>query len=45
VFVIAPDGKLLGRVRTGRPTANVGFGNGYLFITAQDRVLRVKLTH
>jgi gluconolactonase len=41
----APDGKLLGRVRTGRPTANVGFGNGYLFITAQDRVLRVKLTH
>jgi gluconolactonase len=43
VFVIAPDGKLLGRIHTGRGTANVGFGNGYLYITAQDRVLRVKL--
>ncbi|HEY8962267.1 MAG TPA: SMP-30/gluconolactonase/LRE family protein [Luteolibacter sp.] len=45
VFVIAPDGQLLGRVHTGRGTANVGFGKGYLYITAQDRVLRVKLAH
>ena len=47
VLVIAPDGTLLGRVLTGRPTANVAFGGpggNQLFITADDLLLRVRLT-
>jgi len=43
VLVIAPDGTLLGRILTGRPTANVAFGGEHLYITADDLLLRVKL--
>ena len=44
VLVYAPDGKLLGRVLTGVPTANVAFGEdgSTLFITANHRVLRMR---
>ena len=46
VLVIDPRGKLLGRVVTGRATANVALGGAdgrQLFITAGDRLLRVPL--
>lgn len=44
VLVITPDGKLLGRILTGVPTANVAWGEGgsTLFITANHRVLRLR---
>lgn len=44
VWIIAPTGKVLGKIMTGRPTANCGFGgpdNSWLFITANDLLLRV----
>jgi gluconolactonase len=43
LLVITPEGKLLGRVLTGRPTANVAFGGTdgkSVFLTASDRILR-----
>ena len=45
VLVIAADGRLLGRILCTRPTANLAFGPGHrsLFITSQDRILRVNL--
>lgn len=46
VLIIAPDGNLLGRILTGRPTANLAFGGpraNQLYITADDRLLRVAL--
>jgi gluconolactonase len=46
VLVIDPDGQLLGRILTGRPTANVAFGGAegnQLFITADDLLMRVAL--
>lgn len=46
VLVIAPDGSLLGRILTGRPTANLAFGGptgNHLFITADDLLMRVAL--
>jgi gluconolactonase len=44
VLVISPDGKLLGRILTGVPTANVAWGEdrSTLFITANHRVLRLR---
>jgi gluconolactonase len=44
VLVYSPDGTLLGRILTGVPTANVGFGEdgSTLFITANHRVLRMR---
>jgi len=44
VLVLAPDGTLLGRVLTGRGTANCAFGEDgrTLFLTAQDRLLRLE---
>ncbi|WP_291845129.1 SMP-30/gluconolactonase/LRE family protein [Maricaulis sp.] len=45
ILVLGPDGALLGRILTGRGTANCAFGGeggGELFITAQDRLLRVE---
>ncbi len=44
VFVIAPDGTLLGRIRTGNATANCAFGEdgSTLFITANDTLLRIE---
>ncbi|MCU0796111.1 MAG: SMP-30/gluconolactonase/LRE family protein [Akkermansiaceae bacterium] len=45
VLVISPAGKLLGRILCTRPTANLAFGpeTRCLFITSQDRLLRVNL--
>ena len=44
-LIIDPQGKLLGRILCGRPTANVAFGeNGTrLYLTSDDRILRVAL--
>lgn len=44
-LIISPEGKLLGRILCGRPTANVAFGGdgGSLFLTSDDRILRVTL--
>jgi len=44
-LILSPEGKLLGRILCGRPTANVAFGeNGTrLYLTADDRILRVAL--
>lgn len=44
VYVFAPSGKLLGRIRTGQNTANCTIaGDGYLYMTADDYLIRVKL--
>ncbi len=45
VLVLTPDGRHLGTIATGRPTANCAFGDDgrTLYITAQDRLLRVRL--
>ena len=44
VVVISAKGKLLGKIETGVQTSNCAFGeNGYLYITAQHYVCRVKL--
>lgn len=43
LLVMSPGGKLLGRVLTHRPTANVAFGGKdgeFVFLTASDRILR-----
>jgi len=44
VLILDPEGQCLGRISTGRATANCTFGeDGYtLFITAQDRLLRLR---
>jgi gluconolactonase len=44
VLVLTPDGKLLGRILTGVPTANVAWGEdgSTLFVTANHRVLRLR---
>lgn len=44
VYVFAPDGKHLGTLATGVPTANVGFGDdgSTLYITADKNFVRVK---
>ena len=43
VFILSPDGQVLGRILTGSATANCAFGEAgrTLFITAQDRLLRI----
>lgn len=44
VYVFEPSGKLLGRIRTGQKTANCTVaGDGYLYMTADDYLVRVKL--
>jgi len=46
VLIIDPKGELLGRILTGRPTANVAFGGpggDQLYITAADALMRVAL--
>lgn len=44
VFVVSKEGKALGRIHTGVKTANCAFGaDGYLYITASQYILRVKL--
>lgn len=44
VHVMAPDGTLLGRLETGRATANCGWGDdgSVLYVTADSYLLRVK---
>jgi gluconolactonase len=44
VLVFSPDGKHLGTLATGVPTANCGFGDdgSTLYITANDKLVRVK---
>lgn len=45
VLVFNPQGEHLGTLLTGKKTANVAFGgDGYLYITADDTVLRVRVT-
>jgi len=45
VFILAPDGKALGQIKTGRATANCTLGEDgkSLFITAGDILARVNL--
>lgn len=41
VLVLSPEAQLLGRLRTDRAVTNVAFAtDGYLYLTAQDLVLR-----
>lgn len=44
VFVIAPDGELLGRIHTGMATANCAFGEDgkTLFLTATETLLKLR---
>lgn len=44
VLIISPIGKLLGRIETGRPTANCAWGEdgSVLYITAQNYLCRIK---
>ena len=46
ILVIDPSGKHLGTIQTGQPTANCAFGDdgSTLYITANDRLLRIRLT-
>ena len=46
VLVIAPNGKLLGRLKTGEATANCGWGEdgATLYITADMYLCRVRTT-
>lgn len=45
VWVISPEGESLGIIRTGKPVANVAFGDAdrkTLYMTSYDRLTRVK---
>lgn len=45
VLVLSPDADILGTIRTGKPVANVAFGdaNGRtLYMTSQDRLTRIE---
>jgi gluconolactonase len=46
VIVLSPQGKHLGTIATGQPTANCAFGDDgqTLYITANNQLLRVRLT-
>lgn len=44
VLIISPNGVLLGRILLNEKVSNVAFGgDGYLYITATDKVLRIKV--
>ena len=46
VLVLTPDGRHLGTIVTGQPTANCAFGDAdgsTLYLTANDRLLRIRL--
>ncbi|MEO1448626.1 MAG: SMP-30/gluconolactonase/LRE family protein [Bacteroidota bacterium] len=44
VWIFSPDGEALGLVRTGHKTANCALGaDGYLYMTADDYLMRIKL--
>ncbi|GAB5404381.1 MAG: SMP-30/gluconolactonase/LRE family protein [Aureliella sp.] len=43
IYVLSPQGKILGRLVTGQKTSNCTFGaDGFLYITADSHVCRVK---
>lgn len=43
IYVLTPDGKLLGRLVTGERTSNCTFGpDGWLYITADSRLCRIQ---
>ena len=44
VYVITPEGNLLGKIHTGKATANCAWGNdgSVLYITADDTLCRIK---
>jgi len=44
VLVLAPDGRHLGTVATGAKTGNIAFGDGYLYIAADSKMLRVAIS-
>jgi gluconolactonase len=46
VLVISPDGKHLGTIDTGEPTANCAWGDdgSVLYITANDKLCRIRTT-
>ena len=45
ISVIAPDGRLLGTIETGRPTSNVAWGEdgSVLYVTGGSAVYRIKM--
>lgn len=45
VWIFAPDGRVLGKIKTGQATSNCTIGNGgtMLYMTADDYLLRVPL--
>ena len=46
IFILSPDGVALGRIRTGKATANCCFGDAdgqTLYMTAHDTLMRVRL--
>jgi gluconolactonase len=46
ILVLTPEGKHIGTIRTGQPTANCAFGDdgSTLYITANNQLLRIRLT-
>lgn len=44
VHVLTPDGQVLGRIHTGKPTANCAWGNdgSVLYMTVDDLLCRIK---
>jgi len=44
VYVITPEGRLLGRIHTGKRTANCAWGNdgSVLYMTVDDCLCRIK---
>jgi gluconolactonase len=46
VLVLTPDGRHIGTIETGQPTANCAFGDdgSTLYITANDQLLRIALS-
>ena len=44
IYVLTPEGKLLGRLITGGRTSNCAFGaTGHLYITADDKLCRIAI--
>lgn len=45
VWIFSPDGTVLGKIKTNKPTANctIGHGGKMLFITASDQLLSIPL--
>jgi gluconolactonase len=46
ILVLTPQGKHIGTIRTGQPTANCAFGDdgSSLYITANNQLLRIRLS-